>query len=71
MTEVISWFNKIEEKNKHTFIVSNIKDFYPSSSKHLLQTALELAKAKVSINEEEEKLFIILRNLFLLKTKKL
>ena len=50
-SEVINWFNKIEEERKHTFIVANIKDFYPSISKYLLQKALEFAKTKVSINQ--------------------
>ena len=56
MSEVINWFNKIEEKSKHTFIVFEIKDFYPSISKYLLQKALEFAKAKVSVTQEEEKI---------------
>ena len=50
-SEVINWFNKIEEERKHTFIVANIKDFYPPISKYLLQKALEFAKTKVSINQ--------------------
>ena len=40
-SEVINWFNKIEEKSKHTFMVFDIKDFYPSISKYLLQKALD------------------------------
>ena len=55
-SEVINWFNKIEEKSKHTFIVFEIKDFYPSISKYLLQKALEFAKAKVSLAQDEEKI---------------
>ena len=54
--KVINWFNKIEEKSNHTFIVSNIKDFLPSISKYLLQKPLEFAKIKVTISQEEEKI---------------
>ena len=50
-SEVIKWFSKTEENSKHTFIVFDIKDFYPSISKYLLQKALEFAKAKVSITQ--------------------
>ena len=55
-SEVINWFSKIEEKSKHAFIVFDIKDFYPSISKYFLQKALEFAKAKASIAQEEEKI---------------
>ena len=55
-SEVINWFNKIEEKSKDTFIVFDIKDFYPSISKYLLQKALEFTQAKISSNQEEEKI---------------
>ena len=67
MSEVINWFNKIEEKSKHTFIVFDIKDFYPSISKYLLQKALEFAKAKVSITQEEEKIIYHFRKSLLFK----
>ena len=56
ISEVINWFNKIEEKSKDTFIVFDIKDFYPSISKYLLQKALEFTQAKISSNQEEEKI---------------
>ena len=48
-SEVISWFNKIEEKRNHTFIVFDIQDFYHSISKYILTKAVEFAKTKVSI----------------------
>ena len=48
-SEVISWFNKIEEKRNHTFIVFDIQDFYHSISKYILTNAVEFAKTKVSI----------------------
>ena len=45
-SEVINWFNKLEEKSKHTFIVFDIRDFYPSISKYLIQKALKFAKVR-------------------------
>ena len=66
-SEVINWFNKIEEKSKHTFIVFDIKDFYPSISKYLLQKAFEFAKAKVSRTQEEEKIIYHSRKSLLFK----
>ena len=42
--EVLKWFSNIEEKSKHKFIVFDIKDFYPSISKTLLNKALKFAK---------------------------
>ena len=49
--------------------VFHIKHFYLSMSKYLLQKAFDFAKAKV-FTTQEELLFFILENLFLLKTKK-
>ena len=63
--EVINWFNKIEEKRKHTFTVFDIKDSNPSISKYLLQKALEFAKTKVSITQEEKIIYHSRKSLFL------
>ena len=53
-SKVINWFNKIEEKSKHAFVVFDIKDFYASISKYLLKKALEFTKSKVYISQGEE-----------------
>ena len=58
MSEIINWFNKIEEISKITPIVFDIKDFYPSISKYLIQNTLEFAKTKVSITQEKEKNYL-------------
>ena len=63
--EVINWFNKREEKRKHTFTVFDIKDSNPSISKYLLQKALEFAKTKVSITQEEKIIYHSRKSLFL------
>ena len=47
---------KIEEKSRPTFIVFDIKDFYPSISKYFLQKAFEFAKTKVSITQDKKKI---------------
>ena len=66
-SEVINWLNKIEERSKHTFIVFDIKDFYPSISKHFLQKTLNLAKTKVSITQERGKIIYHSRKFVLFK----
>ena len=66
-SKVISWFNIIEEEGKHRFIAFDIKDFYPSISSYLLQKALEFAKTKVSITQEEEKIIYHSRKSLLFK----
>ena len=53
MSGNIYWFNLMGEKSKHTFIVFDIKDFYPSISKYLPQKVLNFAKTKVSITQED------------------
>ena len=45
-SEVINWVNKIEEKCKHTFMVFDIKDFYPSISKYSYKKPSSLPKQK-------------------------
>ena len=54
MSEVVDSFKKIEEKSKNTFTNFDIKYFYLSISKYLLQKALEFAKKKISVVQEEE-----------------
>ena len=49
---VISWFKAIEDKPSHTFMVFDIKDFYPSISETLLKEALNFAKTKVNISKK-------------------
>ena len=51
---VIDWFKSIEDKDLHTFMMFDVKDFYPSISETLLKEALNFAKSKVSISKDDE-----------------
>ena len=51
---VISWFKQIQDKPLHTFMMFDIKDFYPSISETLLKEALNFAKTKVNISKTDE-----------------
>ena len=51
---VIRWFKNIEDKSSHTFMMFDIKDFYPSISEKLIKEALDFAKTKVSISNTDE-----------------
>lgn len=44
MTECISWFRNISNKNNKVFIKYDIKDFYQSITKKILLDALMFAK---------------------------
>ena len=49
--EVINWFKNIDNKSRHSFLILDIVDFYPSISAELLDKALEFAQSKVEIEE--------------------
>ncbi len=51
--DVITWYNKIEDKKSNYFICFDICEFYPSISEVLLKKALEYAKQFDNISEEE------------------
>ena len=50
---VLNWFNGIEHREKHTFIVFDAVDIYPSISISLLNAALQFASNYVNITDEE------------------
>ena len=50
---VIDWFSNIREKNRHSFLVFDIVDFYPSISDELLKLSLAYAKQHTTISEED------------------
>ncbi len=50
---VINWFKQIPDKQSHTFVMFDIKDFYPSISEKLLKEALNFAKTKVRISDAD------------------
>ena len=51
--EVIEWFKNIKNKQKHKFIVFDIKDFYPTITKDLLT---KFAEEKVQISDDDKKI---------------
>ena len=62
---VIDWFKKIESKNSHKFLMSDIKDFYPSIKEGLLIEALEFAKKHVTIkSKDRETIFHTRKSIF-------
>ena len=54
--EVIEWFKNITNKQKHKFIVFDIKDFYPTITKDLLTKCLKFAKEKVQMSNDDKKI---------------
>ena len=49
----IDWFSSIREKNKHSFMVFDIVDFYPSISENLLKLSLTYAKKYTTVSDED------------------
>ena len=47
----IKLFNSLKDKHLMKFVTSDIKDFYPSITQHLLNKALKFASEYVSIFE--------------------
>ena len=52
-SSVLNWFKSIREKSSYTFVMFDVKDFYPSISESLLKEAIEFAKTHVPINDKE------------------
>ena len=51
--EVLKWFNNIQDKGKHKFMMFDIKDFYPSISEKLLTKSIKFAKTVTNITNKE------------------
>ena len=53
-TDVINWFEKIDEKHLHMFItIFDTKDFCPSIKETFLKNAIQPAAEHVDINEND------------------
>ena len=52
-TAVINWCKKIENKNKCKFMIFDIKDFYSSISKKLLDDSINFARQHIQIKRED------------------
>ena len=55
---VVDWFSRIDEKQKHSFLVFDIVDFYPSISEDLLRLSLEYAKQHTTVSEQEVEIIL-------------
>ena len=51
--DVIKWFSSIQNKDRYTFTVFDIKDFYPSIKESLLKEALQFAAQRVDIPSKD------------------
>ena len=52
-SEVVEWFLKIPDENRHKFANFDIKGIYPSISEKLLTNALNFPKEKTDISRED------------------
>ena len=55
-SEVIEWLKNIGKKQKHKFILFDIKDFYPTITKDLLTKCLKFAEEKVQLSNDDKKI---------------
>ena len=62
---MIEWFTKINNKEKHSFIVLDIVDFYPSISEALLNDALNYAKQFIAISDDDREIIMHARKFLL------
>ena len=52
-TDVINWFEKIEEKHPHMFTLFDIKEFYPSMKETFLKNAIQFPVQHTDINKND------------------
>ena len=64
-TSAIEWLNNIPNKDQHRFILFDIESFYPSITEDFLNEALNFAKTKVDITNQEISNIMQSRNTFL------
>ena len=70
-TCVIEWFNNITNKDQHRFVVFDIESFYPSISEGLFNEALNFAKTKIDITNQEMSIIMHSRNALLFNKNQL
>jgi hypothetical protein len=56
--EVIEWYNKVNNKDSHSFVCFDICEFYPSITDELVIKAIEYAMAYDTISEQEKHIII-------------
>ena len=52
-SNVNNWFNNIENKKACSFIQFDIKEFYPSITKEILEKAISFAKSLMDIDDHK------------------
>ena len=52
-SNVINWFNNIENKKDFSFIQFDIKEFYPSITEEILEKAISFAKSLMDIDDHK------------------
>ena len=63
---MVEWFKNLEEKEKLSFIVFDIVNYYPSISLELLKKALDWAKGFTDISDEEVEIIMKTKNSLLI-----
>lgn len=57
----INWFFNIKDKDKHSFLVFDIPDFYPSISEALRKLLLEYARLHTTLSNKDIKIIMLSR----------
>ena len=62
---MIEWFNNFENKERLSFMVSDIESFYPSTKENLFIKAVQFAKQITEITDEDINLIMQARKTLL------
>ena len=57
-TDVLNWFQKIENKERATFLQFDIENYFPSITAELLEKALSWAGEQVEIKNQEKEIIL-------------
>ena len=66
---VINWFNNLQNKSAHHFLVFDVIDFYPSITEPLLQRALDFAEQYCSISKVDREIILRTKHSLLFHNK--
>ena len=55
---VIDWFITVQDKHLHSFVIFDIKDFYPSAKEKLLIKVLKIVELHTNIFDDDDKRII-------------
>ena len=57
-SNVTEWFSNIKEKQKHKFMMFDVKEFYPSINEKLLNNAIQFAERTLSISQKDKEIIL-------------